>query len=97
MDRNEADIHLRKTVASLKDFLETELGYVEEIIFDLENGSKGDNSNIDDNIDYLIRDLVPEYQNQQDAVDTLVEKLKEIQDSRENKKGLEWEIMEREN
>ena len=97
MDRNEADIHLRKTIASLKDFLETELGYVEEIIFDLENGSKGDNSNIDDNIDYLIRDLVPEYQNQQDAVDTLVEKLKEIQDSRENKKGLEWEIMEREN
>ena len=97
MDRNEADIHLRKTVASLKDFLETELEYVEEIIFDLENGSKGDNSNIDDNIDYLIRDLVPEYQNQQDAVDTLVEKLKEIQDSRENKKGLEWEIMEREN
>ena len=85
MDRNEADIHLRKTVASLKDFLETELEYVEEIIFDLENGSKGDNSNIDDNIDYLIRDLVPEYQNQQDAVDTLVEKLKEVQEYRQKK------------
>ena len=83
MDRNEADIHLRKTIASLKDFLETELEYVEEIIFDLENGSKGDNSNIDDNIDYLIRDLVPEYQNQQDAVDTLVEKLKEVQEYRQ--------------
>ena len=71
---------LRKTVKDLKHFLETELGYVEEIISDLENDEW---DTINDNIEYLIRDLVPEYRNQQDAVDTLVEKLKEFQEQQE--------------
>ena len=53
--------------------------YTEDIIFDLENDEW---DTIDENIDYLIRDLVPQYQNQQDAVDTLVEKLKEVQEHR---------------
>ena len=70
---------LRKTIKDLKHFLETELEYTEDIIFDLENDEW---DTIDDNIDYLIRDLVPQYQNQQDAVDTLVEKLKEVQEHR---------------
>ena len=70
---------LRKTIKDLKHFLETELEYTEDIIFDLENDEW---DTIDDNIDYLIRDLVPQYQNQQDAVDTLVGKLKEVQEHR---------------
>jgi len=70
---------LRKTIKDLKHFLETELEYTEDIIFDLENDEW---DTIDENIDYLIRDLVPQYQNQQDAVDTLVEKLKEVQEHR---------------
>ena len=70
---------LRKTIKDLKHFLETELEYAEDIIFDLENDEW---NTIDENIDYLIRDLVPEYRNQQDAVDTLVEKLKEVQEHR---------------
>ena len=71
---------LRKTIKDLKHFLETELEYAEDIIFDLENDEW---NTIDENIDYLIRDLVPEYRNQQDAVDTLVEKLKEVQEHRQ--------------
>ena len=71
---------LRKTIKDLKHFLETELEYTEDIIFDLENDEW---DTIDENIDYLIRDLVPEYRNQQDAVDTLVEKLKEVQEYRQ--------------
>ena len=71
---------LRKTIKDLKHFLETELEYTEDIIFDLENDEW---DTIDENIDYLIRDLVPQYQNQQDAVDTLVGKLKEIQEYRQ--------------
>jgi hypothetical protein len=71
---------LRKTVKDLKHFLETELGYVEEIISDLENDEW---DTINDNIEYLIRDLVPEYRNQQDAVDTLVEKLKKFQEQQD--------------
>ena len=71
---------LRKTIKDLKHFLETELEYTEDIIFDLENDEW---DTIDENIDYLIRDLVPQYQNQQDAVDTLVEKLKEVQEYRQ--------------
>ena len=71
---------LRKTIKDLKHFLETELEYAEDIIFDLENDEW---DTIDENIDYLIRDLVPQYQNQQDAVDTLVEKLKEVQEYRQ--------------
>jgi len=70
---------LRKTIKDLKHFLETELEYTEDIIFDLENDEW---DTIDENIDYLIRDLVPQYQNQQDAVDTLVGKLKEVQEHR---------------
>jgi tyrosine-protein phosphatase YwqE len=71
---------LRKTIKDLKHFLETELEYTEEIISDLENDEW---DTINDNIEYLIRDLVPEYRNQQDAVDTLVEKLKEFQEQQE--------------
>ena len=80
MDKFEAEALLRKTIKDLKHFLETELEYAEDIIFDLENDEW---NTIDENIDYLIRDLVPQYQNQQDAVDTLVEKLKEVQEHRQ--------------
>jgi hypothetical protein len=96
MDKFEVEALLRKTIKDLKHFLETELEYAEDIVFELEkdrsNGAGGDSespleewysNDVDDNIDYLIRDLVPQYQNQQDAVDTLVGKLKEIQEYRQ--------------
>jgi len=96
MDKFEAEAQLVKTVQTIKHFLETELEYAEDIIYylgkdpDLPNSEqRGEglqdqySNDIDDNIDYLIRDLVPQYQNQQDAVDTLVGKLKEIQEYRQ--------------
>jgi len=96
MDRFEAEELLQKTIKDIKHFLETELEYAEDIIYylgkdpDLPNSEqRGEglqdqySNDIDDNIDYLIRDLVPQYQNQQDAVDTLVGKLKEVQEYRQ--------------
>jgi len=86
MDRFEAEELLQKTIKNIKRFLEIELEYAEEIISDLEKERPLEDyyeTGIDDNIDYLIRDLVPQYQNQQDAVDTLVEKLKEVQEYRQ--------------
>ena len=85
MDKFEAETLLRKTIKDLKHFLETELEYAEDIVYDLEKERPLEDyyeTDIDNNIDYLIRDLVPQYQNQQDAVDTLVEKLKEVQEHR---------------
>ena len=86
MDRFEAEELLQKTIKDIKHFLETELEYAEDIVSDLEKERPLEDyyeTDIDDNIDYLIRDLVPEYQNQQDAVDTLVGKLKEVQEYRQ--------------
>ena len=86
MDKFEAEALLRKTIKDIKHFLEAELEYAEDIVSDLEKERPLEDyyeTDIDSNIDYLIRDLVPEYQNQQDAVDTLVGKLKEVQEYRQ--------------
>jgi hypothetical protein len=97
---------LENAVKEIRTFLLAELGYVEEIQDQLsddgvaaivKDGSvtydylkdKCEND-VDDNIDYLVRDLDPEYKNQHGAIDTLVEKLREVQEFRkEHLKGIE--------
>ena len=89
---------LENAVKEIRTFLLTELGYVEEIQDQLsddgvaaivKDGSvtydylkdKCEND-VDDNIDYLVRDLDPKYKNQDYGIDTLVEKLREVQEFR---------------
>ena len=78
---------LEKTVRELRTFLVDELNYVVEIqesLSELDIHWKrvltDDYENeVDDNIDYLVRDLVPEYKKQLGGIDTLVDQLKEVQ------------------
>ena len=78
---------LEKTVRELRTFLVDELNYVVEIQeslseFDIHWKRVLTNdywNEVDDNIDYLVRDLVPEYKKQLGGIDTLVDQLKEVQ------------------
>ena len=78
---------LEKTVRELRTFLVDELNYVVEIqesLSELDIHWKRVLTNdywneVDDNIDYLVRDLVPEYKKQLGGIDTLVDQLKEVQ------------------
>ena len=84
---------LLDTVEDLRKFLEEELSYVYSLKESLIGTSKKswctdsiignltDNyeNEVDDNIDYLVRDLVPEYKKQLGGIDTLVDQLKEVQ------------------
>ena len=90
---------LENTVKEIRTFLLAELEYVEEIQHHLEKNDiyetlKDDVENdVDDNIDYLVRDLVPKYPDQQGGIDTLVNKLKEIQKFRNQHLGqINWEV-----
>ena len=72
---------LEKTVRDLRKFLVDELNYVFEIQKGQYVEALTDNyeNEVDDNIDYLVRDLVPEYKKQLGGIDTLVDQLKEVQ------------------
>lgn len=72
---------LEKTVRELRKFLVDELNYVFEIQKGQYVEALTDNyeNEVDDNIDYLVRDLVPEYKKQLGGIDTLVDQLKEVQ------------------
>ena len=84
---------LENTVKEIRTFLLAELEYVEEIQYHLEKNDiyetlKDDVENdVDDNIDYLVRDLVPKYPDQQGGIDTFVKKLKEVQKFRNQHLG----------
>ena len=87
---------LENAVKEIRTFLLAELGYVEDIQYHLKQNDiyatlKEDyESEMDNSIDYLVRDLDPEYKNQHGAIDTLVEKLREVQEFRkEHLKGIE--------
>lgn len=80
---------LENAVKEIRTFLLAELGYVEEIQDQLsDDGVTYDylkdkcENDVDDNIDYLVRDLDPKYKNQDYGIDTLVEKLREVQEFR---------------
>lgn len=79
---------LENAVKEIRTFLLAELGYVEDIQYHLKQNDiyatlKEDyESEMDNSIDYLVRDLDPEYKNQHGAIDTLVEKLREVQEFR---------------
>ena len=85
-EREIAEKRLRKTIKALQSTLESEIEYCEDIVscLDKDQSALEDwySNDIDDNLDYLIRDLVPEYQNQVGAIDTLVNALKTIQQYR---------------
>jgi len=90
---------LENTVKEIRTFLLAELEYVEEIQYHLEKNDiyetlKDDVENdVDDNIDYLVRDLVPKYPDQQGGIDTFVKKLKEVQKFRNQHLGqINWEV-----
>ena len=72
---------LEKTVMELRKFLVDELNYVFEIQKGQYVEALTDNyeNDVDDNINYLVRDLVPEYKKQLDGIDTLVDQLREVQ------------------
>ena len=91
--REIAEERLRKTIKTLQSTLEYQIEYCEDIVRCLDKDREIINSyghiledwysnEVDDNLDYLIRDLVPEYQNQDGAIDTLVNALKTIQQYR---------------
>ena len=86
-EREIAEERLRKTIRELQRTLEYEIEYCQAIKYCLDQNPSaflGDvySNDMDDNLDYLIRDLVPEWQNQADAIDTLVNALKTIQQYR---------------
>ena len=79
---------LQKTLKSLISSLKSELEYAEEIQQRLEEDQDttpiehlcSEHTTAGDNLDYLIRDLNPEYEMQQGAFDTFSAELKKIQD-----------------
>ena len=75
---------LQKTLKSLISSLKSELEYAEEIQATLQGNRSNRNflqeMDITDNLDYLIRDLNPEYAMQQGGFDTFSAELKKIQD-----------------
>ena len=109
MNIEEAANKLENAVKEIRTFLLAELEYVEEIQDQLsddgvaaivKDGSvtydylKDECENdVDDNIDYLVRDLVPKYPDQQGGIDTFVKKLKEVQKFRNQHLGqINWEV-----
>jgi 23S rRNA maturation-related 3'-5' exoribonuclease YhaM len=90
---------LENTVKEIRTFLLEELDCVERIQYHLKKNDiydtlKDDVENdVDDNIDYLVRDLVPKYPDQLGGIDTLVNKLKEVQKFRNQHLGqINWEV-----
>ena len=90
---------LENTVKEIRTFLLAELDCVERIQYhltknDIYDTLKDDVENdVDDNIDYLVRDLVPKYSDQLGGIDTLVNKLKEVQKFRNQHLGqINWEV-----
>jgi len=73
---------LQKTLKSLISSLKSELEYAEEIQAEMEEHPERELSTLDieDNLDYLIRDLNPEYAMQQGGFDTFSAELKKIQE-----------------
>ena len=73
---------LQKTLKSLISSLKSELEYAEEIQAEMEEHPERELSTLDieDNLDYLIRDLYPEYAMQQGGFDTFSAELKKIQE-----------------
>ena len=83
-ERFDAKQTLRKTIKDLISSLKYELEYAEEIQATLQGNRSNRNflqeMDITDNIDYLIRDLNPEYPMQQGGFDTFSAELKKIQE-----------------
>ena len=73
---------LQKTLKSLISSLKSELEYAEEIQAEMEEHPERELSTLDieDNLDYLIRDLNPEYEMQQGNFDYFSRELKKVQD-----------------
>lgn len=99
MSLEETTDKLENTVKEIRTFLLAELEYVEEIQEQLGNNGVADilkdeyENDVDDNIDYLVRDLVPKYPDQLGGIDTLVNKLKEVQKFRNQHLGqINWEV-----
>tara|TARA_Y100000401_G_C8314085_1_gene221459 strand:- start:669 stop:974 length:306 start_codon:yes stop_codon:yes gene_type:complete len=99
MSLEETTDKLENTVKEIRTFLLAELEYVEEIQEQLGNNGVADilkdeyENDVDDNIDYLVRDLVPKYPDQHGGIDTLVNKLKEVQKFRNQHLGqINWEV-----
>ena len=83
-ERFDAKQTLRKTIKDLISSLKYELEYAEEIQHKLNaedaNRTWVENMDITENLDYLIRDLNPEYAMQQGGFDTFSAELKKIQE-----------------
>lgn len=84
LSEQEAQTNLRKTIKDLISSLKYELEYAEEIQATLQGNRSNRNflqeMDITDNLDYLIRDLNPEYAMQQGGFDTFSAELKKIQE-----------------
>ena len=74
---------LSDTIKSLIKSLKYELEYAEEIQAEMEEHPHRELSalDIEDNLDYLIRDLNPEYEMQQGNFDYFSRELKKVQDT----------------
>ena len=83
-ERFDAKQTLRKTIKDLISSPKYELEYAEEIQHKLNaedaNRTWVENMDITENLDYLIRDLNPEYAMQQGGFDTFSAELKKIQE-----------------
>ena len=83
-ERFDAKQTLRKTIKDLISSLKYELEYAEEIQHKLNaedaNRTWVENMDITENLDYLIRDLNPEYEMQQGNFDYFSRELKKVQD-----------------
>jgi len=84
-ERFDAKQTLRKTIKDLISSLKYELEYAEEIQHKLNaedaNRTWVENMDITENLDYLIRDLNPEYEMQQGNFDYFSRELKKVQDT----------------